>query len=558
MFHRFGRAAHHLLLIALWAVLCLPNLGGPSLWDIDEGNNAECSREMQASGNLIIPTNNYQLREDKPVLLYWLQIASAHFLGVNEWSARLPSALAALLAVLALYELGRQTFDARTGLLAGVILASSFGLIGAAHFANPDALLLAFTTLSLALFWHDYRSGGRGWLVGVGIASGLAFLAKGPVGLVLPLAVCLGFLAWQRHLSRLWDIRVASLALAFLLVAAPWYIWVGIETKGAWLRGFFYTHNFGRAVATMENHSGSIFFYYPLVLLVGLGVWSIFLGPTIQHTWRRLFASPEDEASHERAALRFLVLWFLVYFAAFSIAQTKLPNYILPAYPAVALFTAHFLERWRRGEVSLPAWVMRTSLTCLALGGTAFSLGLVIAGGVVDLELLRGRSFPDLAVWSWSGAILVAGAALAWWMFERGLRFGVIASVGCSAVLFAAPLVGVALESMEPYKAARSLARSLPEDQTRRDVRLASYRYFQPSLVYYSQREIERFEDKEEDQAQWFLRGQLPAFLFVPEEVWANWQKKETEEEFAPIEARVLARHRDLYSGRMILLVTNE
>src|SRR3954453_10321580 len=102
------RVLHYLLLGLAWAALCLPNLGRYSLWDIDEGNNAECAREMADAGNFIIPTFNYQLRDDKPPLLSWLQIAGYHTLGVHETSARLPSALAALLTVLATYELGRR------------------------------------------------------------------------------------------------------------------------------------------------------------------------------------------------------------------------------------------------------------------------------------------------------------------------------------------------------------------------------------------------------------------------------------------------------------------
>src|SRR5215204_1596160 len=169
MFQRLDRRpAAYLLLVALWALLCLPNLGGPSLWDIDEGNNAECFREMLDSGNLIVPTFNYSLRTDKPVLIYWLQIACAQLVGVNEWSARLPSALAALLAVAAVYELGRRMFTPGAALLAAVVLATSFAFLGAAHFANPDALLLAFSTLALAFFWSDFTSGGKGSLIAVG------------------------------------------------------------------------------------------------------------------------------------------------------------------------------------------------------------------------------------------------------------------------------------------------------------------------------------------------------------------------------------------------------
>src|SRR5579885_733270 len=106
-----GRAGHHLLLVAVCDVLYLPNLGGPGLWDIDEGNNSECAREMFDSGDWVVPHFNGLLRVDKPALLYWLQATAYRQFGVNEFSARLPSVLASLLAVLLTYELGRRLFD---------------------------------------------------------------------------------------------------------------------------------------------------------------------------------------------------------------------------------------------------------------------------------------------------------------------------------------------------------------------------------------------------------------------------------------------------------------
>src|SRR5229473_898978 len=140
-----NRCGHYLLLLALAAGLSFPNLGGPSLWDIDEGNNAEAAREMLESGNWVVPTFNYELRVDKPALLYWLQIAAYRIFGVNEFAARFPSAVAALLTILLTYELARCLFGPSTGLLAGVVLASAVGFCAAAHFANPDALLNLFT-----------------------------------------------------------------------------------------------------------------------------------------------------------------------------------------------------------------------------------------------------------------------------------------------------------------------------------------------------------------------------------------------------------------------------
>src|SRR5262249_46290385 len=155
--------------------------------DIDEGNNAEAAREMMEAGNWIVPTFNFELRVDKPALLYWLQICAYQVYGINEFAARLPSALAALATILVLYEFGRLLFGASAGLLAGLVLASAPGFCGSAHFANPDALLNAFTTLSLFFFWRSYTRSDRRWFFLSATCSALAFLAKGPVGLVLPL-----------------------------------------------------------------------------------------------------------------------------------------------------------------------------------------------------------------------------------------------------------------------------------------------------------------------------------------------------------------------------------
>ncbi|HEY7155201.1 MAG TPA: glycosyltransferase family 39 protein, partial [Gemmataceae bacterium] len=282
--HLGSRAQHYALLAFVWAVLCLPNLGGPSLWDIDEGNNAECAQEMHESGNFIVPTFNYKLRIDKPILLYWLQVSAYRFFGVNEFSARLPSALASLLAVFVAYELGRRLFRASTALLAALVLASSVAFCAAAHFANPDALLNLCTLLTLWCFWNHYTRPSGLWMLGCGVASGLGMLVKGPVALILPMATTLLFLLWRRELRRLWDLRLLGASLMFVLVAAPWYIWVGVETKGEWLYGFFWKHNVERGLGVMENHGGP-FFYYGLVLLAGLTPWSVFLGPTAWHAW---------------------------------------------------------------------------------------------------------------------------------------------------------------------------------------------------------------------------------------------------------------------------------
>src|SRR5258708_15648450 len=133
MFKRMHcRAGHYLLLAAIGLSLFFPNLGGPSLWDLDEGRNMTCAWEMMLAGNWVIPTFNGDLRVDKPALLYWLQIAAYHGLGVNEFAGRLPSALAALATVLLCYELARSMFSRSTVLLAGARAAATPMLCGPA------------------------------------------------------------------------------------------------------------------------------------------------------------------------------------------------------------------------------------------------------------------------------------------------------------------------------------------------------------------------------------------------------------------------------------------
>ncbi len=547
MFRRLdNRAGHYALLVLVWAVLCLPNLGGPSLWDIDEGNNAECAQEMYESGNFIVPTFNYKLRLDKPALLYWLQASTYHVFGINEFSARLPSALASLLSLFVVYELGRRLFERSVALLAGLILASSIAFCAAAHFANPDALLNLCILLTMWCWWEHYTRRGW-WLLGAGAACGLGMLAKGPVALALPTAATMLYLLVRRELRRCLDSRLLGTALVFVLIAAPWYVWVGLETKGEWLAGFFWRHNIERAVGVMENHGGP-FFYHGLVLLAGLAPWSIFLGPTIWHA----FANPKGKhgtPSHGDGGTQFLLCWVVVWLLFFTGVQTKLPNYILPAYPAMALLTASFLDDWRRGRITLPNWVMPTSLACLALSGIGIGVGLLLAGDALPLAL-PGRRLPGLETGAWLGGVFLLGALAAGWCVSRGKRGGLIGCVAGAGIVFSALLAFWGVTLVDAFKAPRPLVHALPDDHLRREVRIGALGYFQPSLVFYCQREVHCLENAVS--ALQFLYTPLPVYLFVSEETWDQLRA------LAPTSYRLVARHRDLYNGREILLMTNE
>jgi 4-amino-4-deoxy-L-arabinose transferase-like glycosyltransferase len=572
------RVRDYAVLLAVSAALTLPNLGQTSLWDMDEGVNAQAAREMRDADTWIVPTFNYQLRTAKPALLYWLQRASFAAFGVSEWSARLPSALAAWLAVLLTYELARRMFTRAAALLSGVVLVSvmQFGMLSRG--ATPDATLLFFTMLTYLAFWAGHASGSRRWWIPTAAACGLAMLTKGPIGVGLPGLVILLYFAWNRELGRLLDRRIAWAALVFLLVAGPWYALVSNETRGEWLTAFFGHENMNRFVNPMDGHRGTVW-YYAIAVLVMFAPWSAFIGLTLWYgvrgTGGRVVAGAcdpgpsvagvcdpgadrdrEAPASQRPAtttglaevgcitaevrAHRFLVCWVVAYLVFFSAAATKLPNYIFPIYPALAILTARFLMLWRDGATAFPRWTMPAGVAAMAL------IGVIFAGTLVYAD----RQFPGLAPWAALGAIPLAGAVAMGWYLRRGDRQGVVNAAAVASVAFVGLVVALPPEVVDRQKAPRELVRASGMADPDRDVRVAAYAWFQHSVVFYTGREVA--ELKTAESAIEFLAVPTPAYLFVPAVRWDEMAAGVT------VPHRVVARRYDFMRKCEVLVITNE
>jgi len=359
------------------------------------------------------------------------------------------------------------------------------------------------------------------------------------VGLVLPGAVIGLFLLWSGQLKRLFRPSLGWGLLVFLLVAAPWYAWVGAETRGEFLRGFFLKHHLGRFGAAMENHSGPIY-YYLLVLLVGFAPWSSFFALTGWHGWR-----------HFRTDLRyrFLACWIGIYLVFFTISGTKLPNYVLPIYPAVALLTAHFLDRWRRGELTLPAWGMPLSLGGVALTGLLTSAGLLIGGGVLLPSLTRGRHLAGLEDLGILGLVPIIGALVSWYALRRQRSQAVLATVGLSGAVWLGLVFGGGQSVINAHKAPRPLAEALHASDFNGDIHVGCYQYFQPSLVFYCRHRIDPILSDE--QVLDWMRYPVPTYVVLPA---ANWDLLRPRMQGPH---RELSRQRDLYRGIEVVLVTN-
>lgn len=290
------------LLISVGVLSLMVHLGGSRLWDRDETRNAGCAAEMLARSDWVVPTFNEELRDAKPVLLYWLVMISYSLFGVSEFAARFPSAFLSLGTILATYVIGRRLFNPQVGLLAGTILATSLMFEVAGHATTPDASLIFCSTCGLMVFVlatfrprpaatgertaPELRVEGHyfptSWLAVVLMYAvlGVGILAKGPVGLILPTAVIGMFLlifyapekkvaAWKTqsvaagsalgrffaglvrplryfapaHFIRTcWRMRLLTATLVALAVAGPWYLLVGMRTEGAFCADFLSTN----------------------------------------------------------------------------------------------------------------------------------------------------------------------------------------------------------------------------------------------------------------------------------------------------------------------------
>jgi 4-amino-4-deoxy-L-arabinose transferase-like glycosyltransferase len=540
------RLRDYSILIAAAALLTLPNLGTPSFWDIDEGVNAEAGREMHEAGTWIIPTFNFELRTAKPVMLYWLQRCSYAAFGVSEWSARLPSVLASWLTILLTYELARRMFGRGTGLLAGLAIASAIEFSVLAHAATPDATLLLFTVLTYFLFWIGHENGSRKWWLPCAAACGLAMLTKGPVGVAVPGLVFLLYFAWNRELSRLWDRKLIAALGVFALVAGPWYGMVAAETRGEWARGFFLHDNLNRATQALEDHGGPIW-YHAAVLLALFAPWSIFLGVAV---WFGVASArtPAAEPNETRAS-RFLLCWFASYLVLFSLVKTKLPNYMLPVYPALAILVSRFLVRWAAGEITLRKWLMPSAVGGMLIVAILLGGGLLVAGGTFDIPKMR--AFPGMESWAFLAVVPLAGAVAMGIHLKNGNRRGFVRSFAAASVAFTACLAAFPPATMDAYKAPRELARSADLSDPKREVRVAAFDWFQPSVVFYSQRKVEKLPSVEKSIE--FLAVPTPGVLFVEEETWEKWIAARVQSPY-----RIAGKQFDFYRNRVVLAVVNE
>jgi 4-amino-4-deoxy-L-arabinose transferase-like glycosyltransferase len=330
-------------------------LGGIGMLGPDEPRYAAIARGMLQSGDYITPRLNGETWFEKPALYYWMAALGYKILGLNERGARFPAALAATLTVFLVYWCGKKLWNRRTGFLAALVLASSVGFFAFAHAASTDMPLTACLTAALVFFLVGVTESGprrRRWFYLFYAALGLGVLAKGPVAFFLPAVSLFAFMAvrgsWDEW--KTWHPEGLWIGLA---VALPWYIactWInGYE----FIQVFFINHNLERFATTIHGHEHPFYFYFPVLLFLTFP-WTFLLIPT----FRRHFSRPEQ----------LLLWWAIIPFLFFSLAGSKLPGYILPMVPPIALLIAKELAAPRSRTFTVAVFIEAGTMAFIGVG----------------------------------------------------------------------------------------------------------------------------------------------------------------------------------------------
>ncbi len=335
----------------LWGVVWFMGAQSRSLLEPDEGRYAEVPREMVASGNWVTPRVDGVKFFDKPPLQYWATAIAYKTIGISNFSARLWPLLLGLASILAVGWAGLRMAGRRTGLAAALVLGSSFLWAMGSHINTLDLGVSAIFAMALASFivaqlptTDPGRRRSLMWLTWALIAA--AVLSKGLIGIVFPAGTLFFYLLVKRDWGRLRQVEMLWGGLLCLAILLPWFIAVSAANP-EFFHYFFIREHFTRFLTNEDARVHPFWFFIPVVI-VGMFPWLGFLPAALRRPWRRRLA--QDRQFDPRL---FLWIWTWMIFLFFSISHSKLPFYILPIFPALALLIGMEMEGMRDKAVAI-------------------------------------------------------------------------------------------------------------------------------------------------------------------------------------------------------------
>jgi 4-amino-4-deoxy-L-arabinose transferase-like glycosyltransferase len=491
------------------AIALFVNLGSISVIDKTEPMFVEAARQMLVRGDWITPYWNEATRFDKPPLVYWLMAIAMQIFGVNEWSARLPSAISAIALVFLLFYtlryFGINPAESKTEnqqqlwLTAGI--GGMIGLLNPAWIAwgrtaVSDMLLASNIGLALLTFFIAYtkpqKKSQKYWYYACAVFIALAVLAKGPVGLVLPVLVIGSFLIyvgqWRPVLK---EMPLITGSLIFLAIALPWFILVTIANGEAYIETFFGHHNVERFTSVVSDHAGPWFYYIP-VIFIALLPWSVYLPGAIAQVkfWQKRYWQKLDRTQHLGL---FAFFWLTAIFLFFSISVTKLPSYLLPAIPAGVILITLYLRSMiiSKNPLNNRGFMISAGLNIIIL------LGLAIAS-LLSPQLV-GKDTPNFKIWL-AASHYPLQAAIIWLIASAIALFCLLKTprrrwlwlsnfMGFSLFITLIGLPVAQLLDQDRQIPVKQLSLLVPQVQQTGEEFIA-VGFLKPSIVFYSQRPV--------------------------------------------------------------------
>ena len=474
-------AAALLIVFVLASILWFATLDYRHLIPTDEGRYAQMAREMMVSGDYITPRYNDYKYFEKPPLHIWASAITFQLFGLGEWQARFWSGLTGYLTILLVGFTAAKLFGRVTGYLAALILLSSPMWVVGGHFNALDMGLSAFLNLalcSLLLAQHAYEhhrpQSGRNWMWVCWLAMGLATLSKGLIGIVIPGMVLFAYIVTRFDWKLLSRLHILSGLVIFLIVTAPWFIAVSIQNP-EFAHFFFIYEHFERFTATAHGRTAPAYFFLPLVL-VGFLPW---MPQFFRSAWQTLKQYRIGSFSAEWM----LWAWFAVILIFFSISRSKLPGYIMPVFPALAILAAKSIADYLESHAHLSiGWRLQTLFFALLALTGFFFLSEIGRNGQPD----EVAAYQAYTVW-----IVIALSCL--------LAFSLVASLFAkrnsllSIALFAfgffltATIAGTGHETLGRAVSGYDLAQRV-KSQIPKDAKIYSVRLLDHTVPFYLER----------------------------------------------------------------------
>jgi 4-amino-4-deoxy-L-arabinose transferase-like glycosyltransferase len=462
-------------LLAVFVIATLYLLGVRTLVPPDEGRYAEMAREMFTSGDWVTTRLNGIKYFEKPPLQTWMNALSFTLFGLGDWQARLWTGLCGILGVVLTGYTGSKLFGRRTGFYAALVLGSSFYWAACSQIDSLDMGLSGMMTIALCALLLAQRDDAapaerRNWMLVCWAGMALAVLSKGLIGLVLPGGVLVVYTVVTRD-WKLWGrLHLAKGLLLMLAIAAPWFVLVGLRNPEQ--PHFFFVHEHWDRFFLKEHHREQAWYIFFVLTAVGMVPWT---GVLLQG----LKLGVQREPGSFRPRLMLLV-WAVFILLFFTKSNSKLPGYILPIFPALALLVANYLEVGTRRSRMLTAGLMA-------------AVGVALLAAVPYMERLsrHGEEALYQAYQPWvlaAGFVALAGGALSMLyarQLQRDLMVVVLAITGFATT-------ELMLAGFEPIGHARAGANLLPaiRAELKPDTRIYSVGTYEQSLTFYLRRTV--------------------------------------------------------------------